>query len=612
VSAGGAAVPGAFTLSSGGAVVSFKPAAELPFDTVVAVELTGDIRDLAGNRLVNADGSAIGTPMTSTYVTGAFAIVSPSGSSVLEERPVTLEARAAASLNVSSVVFTVNGTALAAVTAAPFARELVTPPAASAQTLTVIASARNASGAEIARAERVYQVLAALRVTPSVLGLRRGGSRTLHLSVTQPLDEDLPISLTTSNASVAVDGSAVLRAGQTAIDLPVVACVACPSDPAVRAGAAVGNAAIVAASARGIAIAIASVSDPLVGTSLTAQAAPAGLAIALPPSAGQLVIAAGRQSSSVVTLLPVPATSDVAVSITSSNPAIATATATAIHAGTQVTTLSLVSGVEGTAVLTVRAGDVVRSITVIVGTPAANQTPIALAPAVGASVPSPPFAGQAFAPMGRAVTLGLVMLPAPAASPRSVTVTSSDPAVVQVAAPSVTIAAGSRIASIEIVTGSGGRATLTMMMDGERRDFTVVVGAAPSPGGVPVAAAPSVGVSVVPSPGVGRVVAPAGSASTATLGVQLLRTPRAANVAVTVTSSNPQVVTLSGGATMSLAIAAGSVVLPTTIGTSGSEGAALLTFEFEGQRMDLVVVVGSPPASQLPAVVAPIVGVLVP
>jgi hypothetical protein len=37
----------------------------------------------------------------------------------------------------------------------------------------------------------------------------------------------------------------------------------------------------------------------------------------------------------------------------------------------------------------------------------------------------------------------------------------------------------------------------------------------------------------------------------------------------------------------------------------------VVTFEFEGERVELLVVVGSPPAGQLPPIVAPVVGVQV-
>jgi hypothetical protein len=78
---------------------------------------------------------------------------------------------------------------------------------------------------------------------------------------------------------------------------------------------------------------------------------------------------------------------------------------------------------------------------------------------------------------------------------------------------------------------------------------------------------------------------------------------------VTVTSSNPGVVSVGSGASTTLVIPAGSVVVPTGVATVGAEGSSVLSFEFDGQRLDLLFVVGAPPASQLPAVVAPVIGV---
>ncbi len=827
-----APVAGAFSFANGGATVRFTPAAELPFDAVVVTELTGDITDLANNRLVNADGSVITTPITFTYVTGSFAIVRPTGTRVLETSAVTLEAQAASSLNVASVVFTVNGVAQPAVTVAPFTRVVTTPSANVTQTLTVVASARNASNVEIARAERTYEVIHALRATPTVVGLDRGAAGVIRFSLAQPATDDVAIALSVVDMSVATIGTqnAVLPAGQTAVDVPVTACAACPGDPASRVGAAVGNTSITAVSDRGTAVAVVSVSDRIVGQSLTPVASPAGVSIALPPSAGQIITTSGQQVTSVISLLSQPATADTPVTVTSSNPAVAsattstitagqqvttlsittgsdgvavltlragdevrsvtvfvgtppadqtpialapavglaialppsagqvlttadrdvstvvtilsapaevdtpvtvtssnpavatatastilagqqvttlsinaltdgvtvltlragsevrsltvfigtpppnqtpisfapavgvsialppsagqvitaaaqtftvtvtvldaplsgatplavsvttsasgvaTATASAVQPGQQVTTLTITSGSEGTAVLTLRAGTSVRSVTVIVGTPAPNQTPIVFAPAVGISMPGLPFVGQASAPIGTTVTLGIVLLPAPAGANTNVNVVSNNSTVAQVVNPTVVIPAGGRVATIEVVTGAAGTARLTLESNGLTREFTILVGGSPAPSQTPVAAAPAVGISVVPDPASnsGRVIAPSGTPLTPTIGVQLLTTPRADAVSVTVTTSNPSVVSLGAGNSAVVTLDAGSLVLPVTFSTTGAEGAALLTFEFDGVRRELLVVVGNPPASQLPAVVAPVVGVQVP
>ena len=62
---------------------------------------------------------------------------------------------------------------------------------------------------------------------------------------------------------------------------------------------------------------------------------------------------------------------------------------------------------------------------------------------------------------------------------------------------------------------------------------------------------------------------------------------------------------------MTASIPAGSVSVPLDLLTTGTAGAALLRFEFDGLVRELLVIVGDLPASQLPAVTAPPVGVRV-
>ncbi len=715
VSVGGTPVAGSFGFLNNGTTVRFTPTASLPFDSVVVVELTGGITDLANNALVNADGSAVTTPITITFLTGAFALVQPVGTTVVENTTVTLEAAGASSLQVASVVFTVNGVAQPAVTASPFTRT-VTVPAASSPTFTVVASARNASNVEIARAERAYTVLSRLTVEPAVLGLDRAGTGRLRFSLAQPATEPITITLAAANPAVVTlpNTPIVIPAGESTAVATVTACATCPSDPAARAGAAVGNTTITATSSRGIAAAIVTVSDRQVGSSVTAEARIVGAALTPAPSLGQVFTPVSSQSTLGLTLLSSPAGALTPVSVTSSNPAVATATATGIDAGTSTTTLSVTTGTAGTAVLTLeangqswtvtvvvgspsadrtpmtlapivgatvarapsaglvivpvssvtsptltllseanaggalnvtvttsdptvataiasavqagsrtttlqitsgaagtaeltlQAGTVVRTVTVVVGTPSANQIPPVFAPIVGFLTPrADAFIGQAFVPINAAPTLGLVLLAAPAAAPVPVTVTSSDAAVVQVANSPVEIPIGSRVAPIALTSGAGGTATLTLTVNGQVQTFRVTVGAPTAE--TPVVAAPLVGVVVNPANNaVGRVVAPAGPAVSAGLGVQLLTTPATAPVFVTVTSSNPSVASAGAGT-----IGVGDRVVPVTITTTGAQGVAVLTFEFDGQRRELVVVVGNPAASELPAVVAPVIGVQV-
>jgi hypothetical protein len=248
-------------------------------------------------------------------------------------------------------------------------------------------------------------------------------------------------------------------------------------------------------------------------------------------------------------------------------------------------------------------------VTVVVGAPQPGQTPVVFAPAVGITMPDLPFVGQAFVPLARSVTLGVVLLPQPAAADTVVTVTSNNPSIAQVVNATVTIPAGGRVASIDVNTGTAGTATLTLETDGFRRDFAIVVDTAPAATNTPVSVAPAIGVSVVPAPGAGRVIAPAGAPITATLGVQLLPLAAATPTSVTITSGNPAIVSVGSPL---VTIDAGNRVAPVTISTSGTSGAAILTFEFDGVRRDMLIVVGDVPASQLPAVVSPVIGVRAP
>ena len=194
-----------------------------------------------------------------------------------------------------------------------------------------------------------------------------------------------------------------------------------------------------------------------------------------------------------------------------------------------------------------------------------------------------------------------------------VTITSNNPSVTQVTSSPIVIPAGSRIAAIGIVTGTAGTATLTLeTADGLRREFAVQVDTAPVPNRTPVAAAVPIGVSVVPASGGARLIAAAGAPVSATVGVQLLTSPRPGPLSVTVTTSNPSIVSFGASTTITLSLDAGSLVVPVGVTTGGTEGAAILAFEFEGGRSELLFIVGSPPASQLPAVVAPVIGVRVP
>lgn len=721
VSVDGAAVPGAFAFLAGDAQARFTPSQAYGFEKTVVVELTGAIRDTSGNALVNADGTPVTTPITSTFLTGNFAITSPAEATVLENSTITIEAQASSSLAPASVVFSVNGTPLPADTAAPFSTTFNVPSAATAS-LAIVASARNAANAEVARAEKVVTVVTGLKVAPTLLGVPRGATRQVTLSLAQPLTSDLSIALSSGNAAVATvsPASVSIPAGQTSAEVTVTACSTCPTEDPARPDEALGNTAIIAASARGTASAVVSVSDPVAGRDVTAfeqvgasvsqapslgyvllpagrtqvtlvQAlgAPAatltpvtvsssnpavavgiatpvqpgeqtasltieavadgvatitlragsdvravtvivgtppagftplalapivGASVVAAPSVGQVVFAAGQSAETTVTLLSLPhvGPTPLPVTVTSSQPGVATASASPVAPGSQVTTLSIAALANGTAELTLRGGDSVRSILVVVGTPTADRTPPVLALPVGASVTGFPFVGKAFVPAAQGVNLGVLFLPEARQAPTTVTVTSNRTDVVAVTQPSVSIPAGQLTVPLALATGAAGSATLTMRAGDIVREFEIVVGSGPTPSNAPVIAAMPVGASVVPLPGVGRLAVRPGAPVAVTLGVPVVGSAAASDRTVTVTTSDATVVSLGGGgSSVTLVLPAGATALNLGISTSGATGVAVLTIEVDGVSRELLVVVGDVPASQQPALSAPVIGVKV-
>jgi len=299
---------------------------------------------------------------------------------------------------------------------------------------------------------------------------------------------------------------------------------------------------------------------------------------------------------------------DTPVSVSTANAAVATATNGVIHAGDMTAAITVSTIADGTTALTLRAGGDIRSLTVFVGTPPAGATPLLVAAPVGVSVAALPTIGRAFAPLGAVRTLAVRLFTSTAGTDTPVAVTTSDASVASVNS-AVAVRAGEQNASLEITTGSAGTATLTLEAAGVRREFTIVVGSDPTPSTTPVIVAAPVGVSVIPNPSIGRVFGQPGTTSVAALGIPLLNAPVATPTLVTVTSSNTAVATIGGGATLTATVNAGEQVLQLQVVVSGTEGAALLTLEFDGQRRELIIVVGNPPASEIPAVTAPVVGI---
>ena len=125
------------------------------------------------------------------------------------------------------------------------------------------------------------------------------------------------------------------------------------------------------------------VGPPPAGSVPPIVASPAGVFVQAAPSAGQLIVPGSGQQTLTVPLLPTPATADTPVTVRSSDPAIASVVGSVvIPAGSQVATMTIATGTQGIAFLTMTAGAEVRELTVIVGTPPPATVPPVVAPPV--------------------------------------------------------------------------------------------------------------------------------------------------------------------------------------------------------------------------------------
>ncbi|MEN3340225.1 MAG: large repetitive protein, partial [Acidobacteriota bacterium] len=588
----GAAIAGHVNMLDAGATLRFSPDAPLPFDAVVAVELTSAVTDLFENALVDAAGHALTAPLTFTFLTGTFGITSPAqGSAVLESTPLTLEAKAGASLNIATITFSVNGAALPAVAGPLFSTVYDVGTAAAAPALTIVATGRTAAGAVVAQDRVAVTVLAGIQAHPRLLGVPLGGTSLLRVGLPAPLATDLPIQVSVVDSTIATVPSAplVLSAGQLEVAVPVT-------------GVATGATTVIATSSRGTTWSVASVSA-VVPKAMSVDGSPVGLVVVPARLLGHVYAPVSGQSVVRVPVLGAPAVVVTPVDISSSNTDVASiATAVTIAPGSQSANITITSGVAGTATLTVRAGSEVAQLTVVVGDPAPGTIPPVLAQPVGVVIIPSASAGHVFTAPSSQSTFKVTLLSAPAATATSVTVTSSDSSVATVAG-SVVIPAGQRTAEITLTNGAEGSATLTFHAGSETWQVSVVVGT-PAPGTAPPTLASPVGVVLLGAPSAGRLITP--PATSGTFMLQLVSVAVTTATPVTVTSSNPAIAAVSD----SIVIAPGSKAGPVTIVT-GTEGIATLTFRAGTETRQLTIVVGTPAPGTEPLVLADPVGVVV-
>jgi hypothetical protein len=555
VSVSGAPIAGHFTFADGNATVRFAPDAPLPFDAVVVLQLTAGITDLFQNALADEAGHPLTAPLTYTFLTGTFGITSPAkGSDVLERSALTLAAQASSSLQLATVTFAVNGQAMAPAAGPAFTTVYNVGLASATPTLTITATGRDAAGTQVAQDQVTVSVLTGLQAQPRLLGVPLGATGLLRLGLPAPLATDLSIQLSVVNPAIATvaSASAVLSAGQTEVVVPVT-------------GVATGATTIVATSARGTAWAVAAVS-PLVPKTLGVDAPTTGVVVVPARVLGHVFAPVGGQQTVNVPLLSQPAIASVPVTISSTNPAVANVSgAVTIAQGARTATISITTGIAGTAILTLRVGNEISQLVIVVGNPAPGTAPPTLAAPVSVVViPSLSAAGRLYSAPGSQSQFGVTVLSSPAATATTVTVTSSDPSIASVSGP-VTIPAGSKVATVTLVSGAAGTATLTFRAGNETRQVTIVVGP-PAPGTAPPIVANAVGFVVLPAPSAGKLItSPAAHPSFA---LQLLSAAAGAATPVTVTTSDANIANVSGPVVIPAGARVATVTLVT--GVAGS------------------------------------------
>jgi hypothetical protein len=594
VTVNGGAAAGALVFSNGDRSVRFVPADPWPAGATIVTALSGEITDTSGHALVDAQGGVLTTPMTFSFTTATFGITSPkAGSAIVENSRLTLEARGSSSLGLASVTFTVNGEALAAVSGPNFVTTFDVPAAAVAPALTIEAVGRDSAGAVVATDELVANVVTGLKAEPRLIGIKVGGTARVTLRLSSPAAEDLPLTLEAVDPAIVSfpETAPVLRAGETQLQLSL-------------SGMAVGATTVLAQSSMGTAAVIVSVSDVTPGQDVSVASSVVAANVVRLTSIAHVFIPIDGPSAIGLRLFDAPATEPILVEVVSSDPAVVSVVSQpTIQAGSQVAELSLAAGQAGTATLTITAGGVRRTLTVVVGgAPTGVASPV-VAQIAGASVQTPGSIGHVFTVPETVQAFGLKLLKTPRTAITTVQVSSSDTAVVSLADGVVQIPAGSLVANLALTTGQAGTALLTLVIDGVATSLTVFVGPPPAAVASPVIAQIA-GVSVLNVRSIGQVFAT--PETSPTLGIRLLSAASGAALPVQITSSNPAVVNVAAD----VQIAAGSLIanIPLTIGQPGT---AVLAITIGGSTQTLTVTAGPPPGGVASPVIAQPVGITI-
>ncbi|MDJ0865393.1 MAG: hypothetical protein QNK03_04730, partial [Myxococcota bacterium] len=435
----------------------------------------------------------------------------------------------------------------------------------------------------------------ALRPLPSAgaLVLPIGGTRTVSIPLlAEPADQRVTATASSSDASVArVLGDVEVQVDE--ITAPVT----------IEAGGAAGEALIelrVGRDGRSLRVVVGELApedappvlSPVVG--ITVRPLPSAGFVVLPESGTQRV------------RVPVVSTTDLerrTVTVTNSNPAAVQVVGdVAVEPGDTTAFVDLVAGAQpGRAELELRVGDEGVRLRVEVGLVDPERVPPVLSPTMGITVRPLPSAGFVVLPEGGTQTVRVPVVSTTDVERRTVTVTNSNPAAVQVVG-AVVVEPRDVTAAVELQAGPDpGAARIELRVGDEGVTLRIEVGLV-DPGRVPAVLSPPVGGIVRPLPSAGFAVLPEGGAQTIRLPV--VSTSEDAPRTVSVANSNPAVVQVVGG----VQIEAREVTAAVPLQAGAVSGVALLTLRVGDEGVVLRVRVGAIPADEVPPVVAPAVG----
>ncbi|QYZ65331.1 MAG: hypothetical protein OI74_04575 [Gammaproteobacteria bacterium (ex Lamellibrachia satsuma)] len=324
--------------------------------------------------------------------------------------------------------------------------------------------------------------------SPPYLGrviLPANSQRTLVLTVLgSPATADTSLIVSSNNSAVAdILGSPMVPQNEVTVVLTIDT-------------GAEGTAELILRAGEEVRVLTVTVGLPLSGTEPPLVAAPVGVVIPEAPSVGQVMLPAGDARAITLLLLDTPAAADMNVTVTSDNPAVAdVAGPVVIPSGGQSAVLSLVTGVEGTAVLTLTADGLVRELTVFVGLPSVETAPPTVARPVGIRLLSLPSVGQVKLSVADQALATVRLLDQPAVSEVTVTFASGDFNVADVLESQISIPIGEVSAAFTLISGITGETTIRLDFGDESRELEVQVGDFTT-GELPPTVAPSVGVEV--------------------------------------------------------------------------------------------------------------------